>query len=327
MLAPASLIRGMSAPTQGHTASQILSELSIGLSAASAGAAWLPLGDALARLDEIGPQSQDGRPWVEVLREYHNASGHGDVSTGHLQKVRRVRNFVRDTLDMMEVSFPEGDIAAAQVSALEVASRFYALDPERGQKMLLECIRNGRTFADVSREYQNYVQQNPEQLPQKRATWLRKRQSNQGASADSQLVEKIIIENPARFLGGMTGVLKPFDPGKMSPFVRSTDFGFHIKSTDGDRSLGIEMIADEAQIKRLPGRILAQLDFQSTFFDMYWVFMRTSRPCADELASMLKAVRLERIGLLWFDNEDGYQVLRDPDCRVPSLDRRDLLKI
>jgi hypothetical protein len=179
----------------------------------------------------------------------------------------------------------------------------------------------------VSREYQNYVQQNPDRLPQKRATWLRKRQSSQGASADSQLVENIIIESPERFLGGMTGVLKPFDPAKMSPFVRSTDFGFHIKSADGDRSLGIEIIADETQLKKSPGRILAQLDFQSTFFDMYWVFMRISRPCADELASMLNAVRLERIGLLWFDNKDGYQVLRDPDCRVPSLDRRDLLKI
>ena len=310
--------------TQSERVVQILAGLQQKLAGADATAAWLNLGDALAGLDELAPQSADGRPWTDVVQEFHEGLGHGGLSVGHLQKVRRVRNFVRKVLESEKVPFTDSEIAAAQVSALEVAERLHSLDPERGRAGLLACIRDRRKFVDMRREYDEYVAQNPDRLPKKQATWLKKRKSS--SEDDAALVEKILLAESVVLLGASSVVLRPFQPSKSSPFLKATDFGFRISGPAGERTLGVELLADSALSTRDPAELLAQLEFQSSFFDLYWVFARADTVKIAWFSAVMDEVQLNRVGLLRLA-EDGWEAIRRPDPCPPVPDRRALVRL
>ncbi|MDE3241042.1 MAG: hypothetical protein KGN33_18960 [Paracoccaceae bacterium] len=288
------------------------------------GASWLTLGDVLAQLDELGTHSADGRPWTEVVREAHQQLGHGSVSLGHLQKVRRVRNFVRKVLETEGRPFSDSEIAAAQVSALEVAERLHSLDPELGKTALLDCIRARKKFVDLQREYDDYVERHPDRLPRKQTTWLKKRKST-AVSDDAALVEKIILAQPEVFVGMSMAVLRTFDPGKSSPFLKATDFGFRISGPHEERTLGVEVIADLSSTSKSPVAWIAQLEFQSGFFDHYWAFTRADAATVGGFSALMSELRINRIGLLRLLG-DQTEVVRHPSSGSPVPDRRDFLK-
>lgn len=310
--------------TQSERVAQILAELQQKLASADASAAWLNLGDALAELDKLAPQSEDGRPWTDVVQEFHEGLGYGGLSVGHLQKVRRVRNFVRKVLEAEKVPPTDTEIVAAQVSALEVAERLHSLDPERGRAALIACIRDRRKFVDMRREYDEYVEQHPDRLPKKRATWLRKRKSS--PEDDAALVEKVILAESVAILGATSAVLRPFQPSKSSPFLKSTDFGFRIAGSAGERTLGVELLADSALSTRDPAELLAQLEFQASFFDLYWIFAKADAVKIAWFSAILDEVRLDRVGLLRLA-EDGWEAIRRPDPCPPVPDRRALVRL
>jgi hypothetical protein len=310
--------------TQSERVAQILAELQQKLASADASAAWLNLGDALAELDKLAPQSEDGRPWTDVVQEFHEGLGYGGLSVGHLQKVRRVRNFVRKVLEAEKVPPTDTEIVAAQVSALEVAERLHSLDPERGRAALIACIRDRRKFVDMRREYDEYVEQHPDRLPKKRATWLRKRKSS--PEDDAALVEKVILAESVAILGATSAVLRPFQPSKSSPFLKSTDFGFRIAGSAGERTLGVELLADSALSTRDPAELLAQLEFQASFFDLYWIFAKADAAKIAWFSAILDEVRLDRVGLLRLA-EDGWEAIRHPDGSSPVPDRRALVRL
>lgn len=310
--------------TQSERVAQILAELQQKLASADASAAWLNLGDALAELDKLAPQSEDGRPWTDVVQEFHEGLGYGGLSVGHLQKVRRVRNFVRKVLEAEKVPSTDTEIVAAQVSALEVAERLHSLDPERGRAALIACIRDRRKFVDMRREYDEYVEQHPDRLPKKRATWLRKRKSS--PEDDAALVEKVILAESVAILGATSAVLRPFQPSKSSPFLKSTDFGFRIAGSAGERTLGVELLADSALSTRDPAELLAQLEFQASFFDLYWIFAKADAAKIAWFSAILDEVRLDRVGLLRLA-EDGWEAIRHPDGSSPVPDRRALVRL
>lgn len=310
--------------TQSERVAQILAELQQKLASADASAAWLNLGDALAELDKLAPQSEDGRPWTDVVQEFHEGLGYGGLSVGHLQKVRRVRNFVRKVLEAEKVPPTDTEIVAAQVSALEVAERLHSLDPERGRAALIACIRDRRKFVDMRREYDEYVEQHPDRLPKKRATWLRKRKSS--PEDDAALVEKVILAESVAILGATSAVLRPFQPSKSSPFLKSTDFGFRIAGSAGERTLGVELLADSALSTRDPAELLAQLEFQASFFDLYWIFAKADAAKIAWFSAILDEVRLDRVGLLRLA-EDGWEAIRRPDPCPPVPDRRALVRL
>lgn len=310
--------------TQSVRVAQILAGLQQKLAGADASAAWLNLGDALAELDELAPQSEGGRPWTDVVKAFHEGLGYGGLSVGHLQKVRRVRNFVRKVLEAEKVPFTDTEIVAAQVSALEVAERLHSLDPERGRAALLACIRGRRKFVDMRREYDEYVEQHPDRLPKKRATWLKKRKSS--PEDDAALVEKVILAESLAILGAASAVLRPFQPSKSSPFLKATDFGFRIAGSADERTLGVELLADSALSVRDPAELLAQLEFQSGFFDRYWIFVRSAAPKVAWFSAIMDEVRLDRVGLLRLA-EDGWETIRHPAPNPSVPDRRDLLRI
>lgn len=310
--------------TQSERVAQILAGLQQKLAGADATAAWLLLGDALAELDELAPQSAAGRPWTDLVQEFHEGLGYGGLSVGHLQKVRRVRNFVRKVLEAEKVPLTDNEIAAAQVSALEVAERLHSLDPERGRAALLACIRDRRKFVDMRREYDEYVEQNPDRLPKKQATWLKKRKSSH--EDDAALVEKVILAESVVLLGASSVVLRPFQPSKSSPFLKATDFGFRIAGPAGERTLGVELLANSALSHRDPAELLAQLEFQSGFFDLYWVFARADAAKIAWFSAVMDEVQLDRVGLLRLA-EDGWEAIRRPDPSPPVLDRRALVRL
>lgn len=285
---------------------------------------WLTLGDALAELDLLGPHCADGRPWAEFIKDVYAALGHGSVSVGHLQKVRRVRNFVRKVLETEGMPFSDSEIAAAQVSALEVAERLHSLDPELGKTALLDCIRARKKFVDLQREYDDYVERHPERLPRKQKTWLKKRKSA-AVLDDARLVEKIILAEPEVFVGISMAVLRPFYPGKFSSFLKATDFGFRISGPVEERTLGVEMIADLSSASKSPVAWISQLEFQSSFFDHYWAFTRADAATVDGFAALMSELRINRIGLLRLVG-DQTEVVRRPSFGSPVPDRRDFLK-
>lgn len=308
-----------------HTVEQTLAELEQRLSAARSSETWLLLGDALARLDELGPYSTDGRPWTEVVQEAYEKFGYGSVSVGHLQKVRRVRNFVRKGLKALDLPITDADVAATQMSALEVAERLYTLDPRRGAKALVACIRGERKFVDMRREYDAYVEENADRLPSKRATWLKKRRSN--SVSDAKIVEEIVLAELTTLFGSAgSAVFRPFEPAKSSDFLRATDFGFHIIDAAGERTLGVELINAEALSSRDVVGLVSQIEFQAGFFDFYWVFVRADENKVAWLAAILDEVRIDRVGLLRI-SDDQAEVTRRPSFSPPTPDRRHLLKL
>lgn len=313
----------MSAKSQHPAAvAQILDVLHQNLASADT-AAWLLLGDALAALDELGAQSSDGRPWPEVLQAFHEGLGYGRLSVGHLQKIRRVRNFVRATSETGEACLTDDEISRAQLSALEVAERLHSLDAKRGQAALIACI-GGRKFVDMQREYDEYVEQHPDRLPRRQATWLQKRKS--AASDDAALIENVILADPVTFLDGTSAVLRPFQPAKASRFTGATDFGFRIVGPAGERTLGIEWILEKSLSKRDMVNRVSDLEFQSSFFDVYWVFAKADTAKVELLSSVMDEVRVDRVGLLRLSGESR-DVIRRPRSCPPSPDRRDLLQL
>jgi len=312
--------------TQAANAAQILAKLREKLAKSDSTATWLILGDAMADLEDIAPLSQDGRAWSEVIRDFHEDIGYEGLSLGHVQKVRRVRNFVRKVLKAEKIPFTDGEITAAQVSAVEVAERLHTLDQARGQAALLACIRDRRKFVDMRREYDAYIEQRTDRLPKRQTTWLNKRRVSTPTD-DAAVVENILVDDPVTFLGAPNVVLRPFQPDDYSQFIKSTDFGFRITGPAGLRTLGVEVISDYAFLKKSPAELLAQFEFQSSFFDLYWVFARADAEKVKWFSSIMDKMRVDRVGLLRLLEDDRWEISRLPSHTPPSPDRRDLLKI
>lgn len=285
---------------------------------------WLLIGDTISDLEAILPQSPDGRPWTEVVRDLHEGFGYSGLSVGHVQKVRRIRNFVRRELGHENPLFPDSTLIKAQVSALEIAERFHALDPDQGRAALIGCIRDGRKFVEVKREYDAYVERNPDLLPRKQATWLRKRNSQTG-QGDDQLIERVILSDAEAFLGPSPTVLRPFKPADISPLLRETRFGFRLTGNADERTLGVGMITEALVASRGPGDLLARLEFQSGFFDTYYAFVTAEADAAERVSSGLDEVGLDRVGVLRLRRDD-WEVIRHPSLTPPNPDRRHLLR-
>jgi len=285
------------------------------------GGVWLLIGDTLSELEAIIPQSPDGHPWTEVVRDFQEGLGFGSLSLGHVQKVRRVRNFVRRELREERDGFPDAAITAAQVSALEVAERLHALDPERGRTALISCVRDGRKFVELKREYDDYVSRNPDRLPRKQATWLRKRSSPIVAD-EGGLIERVILSDPETFLGASAAILRPAD---LSPLLKETRFGFRLTKNGEERTLGVGLVTKDLVGSRGPGDLLARLEFQSGFFDSYWSFVTADREAADKLCSGLEEIGIDRVGVLRLTRDD-WDLIRHSSSAPPNPDRRRVLR-
>jgi hypothetical protein len=285
---------------------------------------WLLIGDTLSELEAILPQSPDGRPWTELVRDLYEGLGYGGLSVGHVQKVRRIRNFVRRELGEESALFPDGALIRAQVSALEVAERFHALDPYRGRAALISCVRDGRKFAELKREYDAYLTRNPDRLPRKQATWLRKRTSPDN-SEEGGLIERVLLSDPETFLGASAAILRPFRPADLSPFLKETRFGFRLTKNGEERTLGVGLVTKDLVGSRGTGDLLARLEFQSGFFDSYWSFVTADREAADKLCSGLEEIGIDRVGVLRLTRDD-WDLIRHPSSAPTNPDRRRVLR-
>ena len=144
---------------------------------------WLVIGDALHKLETRDSKGADGRPWHDVLREFLETQGQA-VTTGHLNKVRRVTRFVRENLDH-KVSDLDLTAAKVQFSALEMAERLNTLDHQAGVAALQDCIE-GLSFGDMRARYEGFRESHPELLPPRQLTWMRKRSEQSTKTAPSQ---------------------------------------------------------------------------------------------------------------------------------------------
>lgn len=136
---------------------------------------WLAIGDALYEMELRESKGADGQPWHEVLTGYLRDRGQ-PVTTGHINKVRRVHRFVRENIDD---DVTDEDLVAdkVQFSALEMAERLNTLDHQAGRTALYECL-NGLTFGEMRSRYETFRDAHPELLPPRQLAWLRKRSGN-----------------------------------------------------------------------------------------------------------------------------------------------------
>jgi hypothetical protein len=143
---------------------------------------WLAIGDALHGLEARDAKTLDGRPWHVVLQLFLEEQGLS-VSSGHINKVRRVHKFVRNNV---EQSISDTDLTAPQVqfSALEMAERLHTLDHEAGVAALKECLK-GLTFGAMRDRYESFREARPEMLPPRQRAWLDKRMKQDAESATS----------------------------------------------------------------------------------------------------------------------------------------------
>lgn len=306
-------------------AKTILEELPEQLNAVAPGAAWLPMGDAIAALEAIGVQSADGRQWTEVVRDVYARAHGGDLSLGHMQKMRRVRNFVRDAAARLGID-ADGRIASVPFSALEIADRMHSLDAARGDALFLACVNGRKRYVDVKRDYEDFLQTHARDLPKKRATWLKKREESGETFADARIIAKVLMSDPYLFTGRHTTVLlNAFDPAKVSPYLRATDFGYRVVSADDEQVLGIEVIQTQSLTRHTLSARLAGLEFQASFFDRYWVFLQGPDDPPATLLKALDELDVNRPGWIWLKADNDWEVIQRPEDHLPIVKRRNLV--
>lgn len=143
---------------------------------------WLTIGDALHALEARDAKTINGRPWHVVLQAFLEEQGLS-VTTGHLNKVRRVRKFVRDNIGS-EISDDKLTETKVQFSALEMAERLHTLDQKAGAEALKDCIE-GLTFGEMRDRYEGFRDAHPELLPPRQLAWMRKRAIQKSDDATS----------------------------------------------------------------------------------------------------------------------------------------------
>ena len=141
---------------------------------------WLAIGDALRDMEARESKGTDGKPWHEVLATFLRDHGQ-PVTTGHINKVRRVHRFVRENIDD-DVTDENLVADKVQFSALEMAERLNTLDHQAGQTALRDCL-DGLTFGEMRSRYETFRDANPELLPPRQLAWLRKRSENSPTAA------------------------------------------------------------------------------------------------------------------------------------------------
>lgn len=307
---------------------RILEDLRERLSHEVGAAAWLPIGDAISSLDQLDEKSDQGMPWADVLQAYlSEIPGQERLSAGHLNKIKRVRQFVRTTQKLSGGHYTDQEIAQAQFSALEVADRLHTLDPEQGVNALHECTLQQKAFAKMRQEYQAYVEAHPDQLPTKRATWLRKRQESETPRPrkDAEL-EQVLLSDPGQFFDIENVVLDRFEPGTLMKILDRTDFGFRLVGYEGDiRYIGVELLMHRrlSAVEKLD--LVAIYEFQATYFDKYWLFSNVPLSVLEEIASKMEQNFVDSVGIVHFENYTDWRIVTCPTGKSTTQSRRQLL--
>lgn len=288
--------------------------------------AWLLIGDAMARLDQLEETAEDGKPWTEILRDFLVTLPATDpVSAGHLNKVRRVRGFVRTTMKRDGGPYTDQELSGAQFSALEVADRLHSLDADQGTQALYDCVIHQRPFAEMRRTYEAYISAHSDKIPAKRATWLRKRQEGVSPTPpQDDGVEKALLSDPRRFFGVENVLMERFDPVSVLPILAGTDLGFRVMSSEGQIILGGVEVSLDRHIGKRRHVMISALEFQSTFFDRYWLFSNAETAALKQLAAEMDVHLVSRVGIAQLV-ETGWEILMQPQDRSPPLNRRELL--
>lgn len=317
-------------PPNNPDAAAILEALSGHLSQEARSRAWLAIGDALARLEQLEERNDEGRPWVEVLQAHlEGDSGTSSMSLGHLNKIRRVRTFVRASEKPDGSPFTDAELGSAGFSALEIAERFHKLDAVRGSQALSECILEAKPYTKLREEYEAFIQDHPDRLTARRMTWLKKREEQKAGHLPQPtrtMIERILLEDPLLFFGASSVVVERFVPRAILPILGRTDFGFLVRAPrEPLRLVGVEFIASNRIRKRDLHDLTAQVEFQSSFFDRYWLLSEAPASELDKVAGMLVDHLVDRVGIVRIEMERLQKVITAVRGDQPPEHRRRIL--
>lgn len=135
---------------------------------------WQHVGDMMFRLNQVSEVSAEGRPWHDVMLDALAAHDHR-MSSGHLHRIRRAFNFLKD--GMVERRIPAERAGLAKISSIDHAERLFQLNREAGLDALEACldIKKPATKADIQKRYDDYLAAHPEKKTPMQAAWDRRR--------------------------------------------------------------------------------------------------------------------------------------------------------
>lgn len=277
----------------------ILDRLTAQLAARSADDSfWLVVGDALHDLEALDQTSDQGRRWPEVLSSHlETLPTNRAFSAGHLNKLRRVHRLVR----ALAKEFRDAQIEKAQFSALELVERLHALDPEKGLAALTSCIKEGTSFSAMRKQYQDFLSKNPERLPARQSTWLRKRgQSDSGErEAVVALMEAAVRESPTLFWGPDLKSSQRFKPSDLLKALVNVDLGYRFITREGEFFYGAIMVHREKKMTEQDRlALIERVTFQRSFFDRYWLLTNQTEDDLDRLMQDMDALGVNGVGIL-----------------------------
>lgn len=259
---------------------------------------WIVVGDALHDLEALDQTSDQGRRWTEVLCSHLEKQPKNQAfSTGHLNKVRRVHRLVR----ALAAGFPDEQIEKAQFSALELVERLHALDSEKGLAALKSCIKEGTSFSAMRKQYQDFLSKNPERLPARQSTWLRKR--GQADSGDREAVisqiDGGVRENPSLFWGRDLKSAQRFKPSDLLKALVNVDLGYRFITREGEFFYGAIMVHREKKMTEQDRlALIERVTFQKSFFDRYWLLTNQTEDDLDWLVQDMDALGVNGVGIL-----------------------------
>jgi len=317
-------------PPNNPDAAAILEALSGHLVQEAPSRAWLTIGDALARLEQLEERNDEGRPWVEVLQAHlESFSRTSSMSLGHLNKIRRVRAFVRASEKPDGSPFTDAELGSAGFSALEIAERFNKLDAVRGRQALSECILEAKSYTQLREEYEAFAHDHPDRLTARRMTWLKKREEQKAGHLPQPtriMIERILLDDPLLFFGAPSVVVERFEPRAILPVLGRTDFGFLARvPREPLRLVGVEFMARKRIRERDLHDLTTQLGFQSSFFDRYWLLSEAPASELDKVARMLVDHLVDRVGIVRIEMERFQKVITAMKGDQPPEHRRRVL--
>lgn len=311
---------------QMDRATKILDGLVRKLTSDADGPAWLYVGDAHAELEDISPRDQAGRDWRDVIMETYTAVGCGTISRHYFNKMRRVRNFFRAAVAVSDVTFTNADLARVGLGALDVACRYSAHDASRGVSALIACISEEKTIAEMEAEYGAYLEENREKTTTKTIALTENRGSVRALKSDKAFIMSLVRSKAPLFLGLPNADLEPCAARGPMPSLKSWHSVMLSQRPGASGVLGVDLLEPGAFAEALLD-LAVKLEFRSTFFDAYWIFVRLNQDRVGDLCRVLSEIGSDRIGIVRLEDEYGWSIVREPARRQPSPDRRTLLSL
>lgn len=137
---------------------------------------WQAIGRTLSDLERLSRATEAGASWTTTIVDELAKIGRA-VTAGHVQKARRVYEFLDSGVRMLDL--PPEYVKNGRLSTLELAERLHRLDSGKGYEALEACVqpRGAASLADIKALYEAELERHPERMSPRQAAWAARKVS------------------------------------------------------------------------------------------------------------------------------------------------------